>query len=95
MQIRFVQVQLNLDFASIITLDPPGITSLRVEYYIELPQDHCNLGGDKRQQYRLTTFLGPADMCLMSPQEFSHNILGVTLQDGPIILLCPNLTSQV
>jgi hypothetical protein len=27
---------------------------------------------------------------LMPPQEFSRNILGVTLQNGPINLLCPN-----
>ncbi len=50
---------------------------------------------DKQQQYRLTTFLGPDNIRLMPPQEFSCNILGVTLQDGPINLLCPdfNLTS--
>ena len=90
MQIWIVQVQLNLDIASIVTLDPPGITSMRAKYFIKLSQDHCNLGDDKRQQYCLTTFLGLADICLMSPQEFSRDILGVTLQDGPIDLFCPN-----
>ena len=35
--IRFVQVQLNLDFASLVTLDPPGVTVLHAEFYIELP----------------------------------------------------------
>ena len=86
---------MNLDFASLVTLDPPRITTLHIEYYIELPQGHCNLVDDKRQQYRLTTFLGQANIRLMSPQKFSHNILGITLQDGPIDLFCPdfNLTS--
>jgi hypothetical protein len=35
--IRFVWVQMNLDFASLVTLDNPGVTVLRVEFYIELP----------------------------------------------------------
>jgi len=34
--IRFVRVQLNLDFASLVTLDPPGVTVLRIEFYIVL-----------------------------------------------------------
>ncbi len=89
-QIQFVRVQLNLDFASLVTLDPPGITALHVEYYIELPQGHRDLVDGHRQQYCLTTFLGPDDICLMPPQKFSRGILGVTLQDGPIDLLCPN-----
>jgi hypothetical protein len=94
-QIRFVCVQLNLDFASLITLDPLGITALRIEYYIELPQGHRYLVDGHRQQYRLTTLLGLDDIHLMPSQEFSCNILGITLQDGPTDLLCPdfNLTS--
>jgi hypothetical protein len=46
--------------------------------------------------YPLTTFLGPDDIRLMSREDFSRNILGVTLQDGPLNLLCPdfNLTSE-
>jgi hypothetical protein len=40
--------------------------------------------------YRLTTFLGPDNICLMPADTFSCNILGVTLQDGSLDLLCPN-----
>jgi hypothetical protein len=36
--VRFVQVQMNLDFLSLVTLDSPGVTVLLVEFYIELPQ---------------------------------------------------------
>ncbi len=89
-QIQFVRVQLNLNFVSLVTLDPPGITALRVEYYIELPQGHQDLVDGHQQQYHLTTFLGLDNISLMPPQELSHNILGVTLQDGPIDLLRPN-----
>jgi hypothetical protein len=93
--IRFVWVQMNLNFASLITLGNPGVTVLRVEFYIELPQGSRDMINGVNGAYRLTTFLGPDDICLMSREEFSHNILGVTLQDSPIDLLRPdfNLTS--
>jgi hypothetical protein len=32
--IHFVCVQMNLDFESLVTLDPPGVTILQVEFYI-------------------------------------------------------------
>ena len=35
--IRFVWVQMNLNFASLVTLDTPGVTVLHVEFYIKLP----------------------------------------------------------
>jgi hypothetical protein len=93
--IRFVRVQLNLDFASLVTLDPPGVTVLRVEFYIELPQSSRDLTNGSGTAYRLTTFLGPDDIRLIPAAEFSRDILAVTLQDGPIDLLRPdfNLTS--
>jgi len=93
--IQFIRVQLNLDFASLVTLDPPGVTVLCVEYYIKLPQSSCNMTNKKSQAYRLATFLGPDDIRLIPAAEFSRDILAVTLQDGPIDLLCPdfNLTS--
>jgi hypothetical protein len=93
--IRFVWVQMNLDFASLVTLDNPGVTVLRVEFYIELPQGSCDMINGINGAYCLTTFLGPDNICLMSREDFSHDILGVTLQDGPLNLLRPdfNLTS--
>jgi hypothetical protein len=93
--IRFVWVQMNLNFASLVTLGNPGVTVLRVEFYIELPQGSRDMINGVNGAYCLTTFLGPDDIRLMSREEFSCDILGVTLQDGPINLLCPdfNLTS--
>jgi hypothetical protein len=93
--IRFVRVQLNLDFASLVTLDPPGVTVLHVEFYIKLPQSSRDMTNGNGGAYHLTTFLGPDDICLIPAAEFSRDILTVTLQDGPIDLLCPdfNLTS--
>ncbi len=48
--IRFVCAQMNLDFASLVTLDPPWVTVLRVEFYIKLPQG----SRDMNKQPRLT-----------------------------------------
>jgi hypothetical protein len=37
--IKFVQVQISLDFASLVNVaEPTGPTTLRLEYYLELPQ---------------------------------------------------------
>jgi hypothetical protein len=93
--IGFVRVQLNLNFASLVTLDPPGVTVLHVEYYIEFPQNSRDMTNKKSQAYRLTTFLGPDDIHCIPAAEFARDILAVTLQDGSINLLCPdiNLTS--
>jgi hypothetical protein len=69
---------MNLDFASLVTLDNPGVTVLRVEFYIELPQGSHDMINGVNGVYCLT-FLGPDDIRLMSREEFSRNILGVTL----------------
>jgi hypothetical protein len=47
------------------------------------------------QNYRLTSWLGNADLRATSPTNFTCDVLAHTLQDGPIDLLCPdfNLTS--
>lgn len=93
--IKFVRVQLNLDFSTLVNLRPPGNTILRTEYYIELPQGSCDLTNGNNQAYRLTTFLGPGDLRAIAAADFERDILAHTLQDGPIDLLSPtfNLTS--
>ncbi len=86
---------MNLDFANLVTLDPPGVTVLQVEFYNELPQGSRDMTNGHSSPYRLTTYLGLDDICTMPPDVFLRDILGVTLQDGPINLLCPefNLTA--
>ena len=93
--IKFVRVQLNLDFLTLVTLRPPGNTILRTEYYIELPQDSCDLTNGNNQAYRLTTYLGPGDLRAIAAADFERDILAHTLQDGPVDLLSPtfNLTA--
>jgi len=36
--VKFVRLQITLDFRSLVSVDPPGLTALRVEYYVELPR---------------------------------------------------------
>jgi hypothetical protein len=94
-QIRFVRVQLNLNFASLVTLDPPGITALRVEYYVELPQGHQDLVDDKWQQYPLTTFLGPEDIASCLPKNSLATSSASPSKMVPSTCFAPILISRV
>jgi hypothetical protein len=86
---------MNLDFASLVSLDPQGVTVLQVEFYIELPQGSCNMTNGNSTPHCLTTYLGPDDIHTIPWDVSLHDILGITLQDGPINLLHPefNLTA--
>jgi hypothetical protein len=92
---KFVRFQLNLDFAMLVTLRPPGNTTLRTEYYTELPQDSFDLTNGNNQAYCLTTNLGPGDLHAIAAADFKRDILAHTLQDQPVDLLSPtfNLTA--
>jgi hypothetical protein len=94
-QVHFVQVQLNLDFASFVPPGFQGLAILQVEFYTKLPQSSCDLLNGNNQNYRLTSFLGDSDLRAISAANFNRDVLAHTLQDGPINLLCPdfNLTS--
>ncbi len=93
--IKFVCIQLNLDFAMLVTLRPPGNTTLRTEYYIELPQDTRDLTNGAGAVYCLTTYLGPGNLCAIAATDLERDILAHTLQDGPVDFLSPmfNLTA--
>jgi hypothetical protein len=90
-QVCFVQVQLNLDFTSLVPGSVQGLTILRVEFYIKLPQSSRDMTNGNNQPYCLTSWLGNADLCTITAANFTCNVLAYTLQDGPIDLLCPNL----
>ncbi len=88
-------MQLNLDFSSLVPPGVQGLTILRVEYYIELPQSSQDMLNGNAQNYRITSWLGASDLRTIPAVKFGQNVLDHTLQDGPINLLCPdfNLTS--
>ncbi len=93
--VKFVRVQLALDYADLNRIDPAPNTVLRGEYYIQLLQDTVNLTNAAGNAYHLTTFTGPADLRTLSINDVKCTILDATHLDAPYNLLKPvfNLTS--
>ena len=84
--VKFVRVQLSVNFIDLVTIDNPGPTTLRSEYFIELPQTTHQLTNGAGSAYNLTTFHGTADLRTLNSQEIQAEILDFTLQDGPVEL---------
>ena len=93
--VKFVRVQLALDYADLNRIDPAPNCVLRGEYYIQLPQDTVDLINAAGNPYRLTTFAGPADLRTLTMDNVRLLILDATHQDAPYDLLEPvfNLSS--
>jgi hypothetical protein len=93
--VKFVRVQLALDYADLNRIDPAPNCVLHGEYYIQLPQDTVDLINAAGTAYCLTTFNGPADLRTLTMDNVRLHILSATLQDTPYDLLEPvfNLTS--
>ncbi len=93
--VKFVRVQLALDYADLNQIVPAPNTTLRGEYYIQLPQNSIDLVNGAGNPYRLTTFTGAADLRTLTTETIQRDILDATHQDGPYDLLEPsfNLTS--
>jgi hypothetical protein len=87
--VKFIRVQLALDYADLNRIDPAPNTVLRRECYIQLPQDTVNLNNAAGNAYRLTTFR------MLFIANVKLTILDTTHQDAPYDLLKPvfNLTS--
>jgi hypothetical protein len=90
--IKFIRVQLELDFANLTTAttNPSPNAILRGEYYIQPPQSSVNLVNGSHVNYKLTMWLGAADLCTLSPMEIKQEILDNTHQDGPFDLFVPS-----
>ena len=84
--VKFVRVQLMLDCASLVNVNPPGATVLRIEFYIKLPQTSVQKTDGNGNAYNLLTFHGPADLRTMTPAKVQAQILDLTFQDGPVDL---------
>lgn len=83
--VKFVRVQLNLDFAHLVTIQPPGLTTLKVDYYIQLPQNTV-MFNDGINPVELTTYTGPADLRTLTLDQMRTDILEPCLQDSPVLL---------
>jgi hypothetical protein len=85
--IKFVRVQLNLNYWQLANINPPGPTVLRATYYIELPQTLRGLVNENRGNYNLLMFDGPDDLCMLAPEKVKGQLLDITLQGNPLDLL--------
>jgi hypothetical protein len=72
--VKFVRVQLALNYADLNRIDPPPNTTLRGEYYIQLPQDSTDLTNGAGNPYRLTTFTGAADLRTLTVEAIKRDI---------------------
>ena len=83
---KFFCIQLSVNFVDLVTIANPGPTTLRIEYFIELPQTTHQMTDEASNAYTLTTYHGVGDRRTLSPQEIKANILNCTLQEGPVEL---------
>ena len=84
--VKFVRVQLSVNFANLVTAMNPGPTTLRIEYFIELPQTTRQMTNGAGTPYNLTTFHGSSDLRTLDSQGVQREITDFTLQDGPVEL---------
>jgi hypothetical protein len=73
--IKFVHVQLTLDFTPLVIVVPPGPTVLCLTFYIELPQTSVGLVNKNRVNYTLLTFNRSADLRTLTPAKVRAQIL--------------------
>ncbi len=80
-------MQLAINFVLLVNIqNQVGLTILRTEYYIELPQTTRAMVNGNIVAYNLMTFHGAADLRTLSPAKVKAQILDVTLKDGPLEL---------
>ena len=79
---KFVRVQISLDFCLLVTVEPLGITTLHVDYYIELPQVSWAMVNGAGVGYNLGTYHGADDLCTLDSLEAQASILDLTLVIG-------------
>jgi hypothetical protein len=87
--LKYVRVQLALNFTDFNTICPAPSTILRGDYYIQLSQRTVPLTNGNGAAYNLTTFKRAADLRTLSPSDAWRDILEETHQDGPFDLLKP------
>jgi hypothetical protein len=91
---RFVHVQVSLNFAHLLGTRHVGPTVLKLMYYLELPQQLANMTNGAGATYVFSTYHGLANIATMSAREVSKTIIGPCLQRGPIALSSADFNLQ-
>jgi hypothetical protein len=76
--VKFVRVQLTINYSSLVNVTPAGATVLHAEYYLELPQTSRQMLDGNGNACNLLTFHGPSDICTMSTAKGQAQLLDVT-----------------
>jgi hypothetical protein len=84
--VKFVRVQISVNFVDLVTAVNPGPTTLRIEYFIELPQTTRQMMNGVGTAYNLTTFHGTSELRTLDAQGVQLEITDFTLQDCPVEL---------
>jgi len=84
--VKFFRVQLSVNFVDMVTAVYPGPTTLRIEYFIELPQTTRQMTNGAGTVYNLTTFHGALELRNLDARDVQRKITDFTLQDGPVEL---------
>jgi len=86
--VRFVRVQITLEYATLFAAGHTGPTSIKSMYYIELPITSAPMtnGPGAGVAYNLSTYHGPADLRTMTAAKVLDQILNPCLQMGPITI---------
>ncbi len=84
--VRYVCVQLSLDFAGLLGPQHIGESVIKSVYYIELPQTSVNMTNGVGAAYVLTTYHGLVDITSMTAEQVLVDIINPCLQRGPISL---------
>jgi hypothetical protein len=77
--VKFVCVQSSVNFINLVTVDNPRPTTLRIKYYIKLPQSTHQMTNGHGNAYNLTIFHGTASLCTLTQQQIQAKILDHTL----------------
>jgi hypothetical protein len=84
--VRFVRIQVSLDFVNLLGTGHVGATILKSMYYLKLPQQSANMINGAGAAYLLKTYHGPTNITAMTAQEINDDIICPCLQRGPITL---------
>ncbi len=84
--VHFVRVMCTIDFQALITIPNPGLTTLRVGFYIKLPQTTVVMVNGNNVAYKLKTWHSAADLTQLTWNMVRATVLEPSLQDGPILL---------
>ena len=77
--VKFVRVQVSVDY----TYTLQGVSPIRLDFYVELPQTSTPMTNGAGGAYTLVTYAGPEDLRTLDTAQSASTILDVTYQTRP------------